>query len=425
MKRIIGIFLIIFSIFLQSCENDSREYKTTLISAEKLMSVSPEMMRNILDKNNTPHGPIVFGYDAYKIIYETTDDLGNKVIASGLLTIPILPDTIPEEKRKLYSFPVVLNEHGTIFLDNEAPTYNYMPGNNSTFPIIALFTGIYGFATAMPDYIGYGESKDHYHPYMIENSLAQASIDMLKASIDFCEKNGILIKRDAYITGYSEGGYAAMATAKKLQEKPELLINVKAVAPLGGIYDLEKMGLAVISQTQLDNDSLAFVGFLVYAYSKTYSKDIVLNQIIQDPYNAILPQLYDGTKSKDEIAKNLDNDIRNLFDPLYLQDMAINTENPFRKKLRENNTDDWAPQSKMRIVHCGHDNILPFALVELSYNKMLANGATKIELIDPEIIFSALVDNDGWSHKECAEHAYKIAAQWFCVLERGPEKCGQ
>ncbi len=423
MRGIFSLLILILSFIFISCENSSREDTSNLIYGEKVLSIPPDLMREILDNDGIPHGSIVFGYDAYKIVYETVDDFGNKVRASGILTIPVLPDTIPEEKRKLYSFPVVLNHHGTIFLNEEAPSYNYMPGKNSTFPIIALFTGIYGFATAMPDYIGYGESKDHYHPYMIQKSLARASIDMLKASIDFCEKNGILIKRDTYITGYSEGGYGAMATAKMLQEKPEILINVKGVAPLDGVYDLEKMGLAVVSQETIKYP--AFIGFMLFSYSNTYPKDVILNQIVQEPYATRIPQLFDGTKTGLEITLQLTQNTQELFYPEYIQDFVLNTENPFRVKLRENNTDNWAPSFKMKIIHCRHDDVLPFALVQLSFNKMIANGGKEIELVDPEDVFSNIVDNDGWSHTECAPYAYQIAAKWFCVLERGAEKCSQ
>ncbi|NPA54665.1 MAG: hypothetical protein GXO21_08390 [Aquificae bacterium] len=421
MKKIFILFLSLFLIGNLSCENGSREGDSKIISVQKLISISPQNMEEILNQKNIPHGPIVFGYDAYKVVYETKDDFGEKVIASGLLVVPVLPDIIPEEKRKLYSFPVVLNHHGTIFQDNEAPSYNYMPADTSTFSLISLFTGIYGFATVFPDYIGYGESKNHYHPYMIQNSLAQASIDMLKASIDFCERNGILVKRDTYITGYSEGGYAAMATAKRLQEKPELLINVKAVAPLDGIYDLENMGLAVVSQEEIKYP--AFIGFLLYAYSKTYPEDVILNQLVQEPYATIIPTLFDGKKSAVEINSSLTSKTLKLFYPQAMQDFALNPKNPFRSKLKENNTDNWAPKFKMKIIHCEHDDVLPYQLVEISFKKLVANGAEDIELVNPEKVFSSLVDNDGWSHKECAPYAYQLAAKWFCILERGEDSC--
>ncbi len=420
MRLFLFLPLFMFSFFLFSCNNDSREGKSPLISVEKLITVAPQVMKSILDNDNIPHGEHVFGYEAYKIIYETEDDFGKKIIASGLFTVPIPPDTLNQQERELFSFPVILNEHGTIFLNREAPSYNFMPGKNSTFPLIALFTGIYGFAMAMPDYIGYGSSNDHYHPYMIEGSLVSASVDMVKASLDFAEKNGIKVKRSLYITGYSEGGYAAMAVAKYLSENTEYPLNVVAAAPLDGVYNLEKMALGVISKEKIDFP--AFIGFLVYAYSKTYPQDILLREILNEPFASRLPYLYDGTKSGIEITLQLTQNTYELFSPAYIEDFVANRENPLRKKLIQNGVDNWVPVFPVKIIHCGHDNVIPFVLAQLSYSNMVSLGAQNIELVNPEVLFGA--DNDGWTHQECAPYAYKIAAHWFCILERSPELCG-
>ncbi len=418
MKRVFLLFFLFF-VSLYGCNIDTKEQKSNFISAQELITVPPDIMKSILDAKEIPHGDHVFGYKAYKILYETTDDNGNKVIASGLLTVPVPPDNL--NGKEYYSFPVVLNNHGTIFLDNEAPSYNFMPGESSTFSVVSLFTGIYGFATAMPDYIGYGASKDHYHPYLIYKSSSNASVDMLKASIDFCEKNDIPIRRDAFLTGYSEGGYVTMATAKKLQEHPEILVNVKAVAPLDGVYDLETMGLGVASKPTMVYP--AFIGFLVYAYTETYPKDVVRNQLVQEPYASSLPSLFDGNHSGEEINANLTTNTNAFFSATYLSDFLLNPENPFRKKLRENSTDNWVPLFPVRIVHCEHDNIIPYQLAYYSYKKMVALGSKDIQIIDPEDEFSSEVDNDGWNHQECAPYAYQFAAKWFCELIYGKGKC--
>ena len=416
MKKIYMLFLSF--VLLMSCNNDTRKIKTNLITAQELITVPSDVMKNILDSKNIPHGNYVFGYKAYKIVYQTVDDSGNPVKASGLLTVPIPPDNLP--KKELYSFPVVLNEHGTIFLDNDAPSYNYQPGESSTFSVLSLFTGIYGFATVMPDYIGYGTSNNHYHPYLIKNSLAKSSVDMLKAVIDFSENNHINMKRDVFITGYSEGGYAAMATAEMLQKEPDFRIHVKAAAPLDGVYDLETIGIGIAAS----NDMIypPFVAFIAYSYTETYPKDIIRNQLVQEPYASLLPSLFNGTKSGAEIYSHLTTKVKEFFNPVYLVDFLTNENNPFRTKLRENNTDNWAPSFPLRIVHCGHDDILPYTLAQISYNRMLSLGATDIQLVDPEDVFG---NPSGWGHRECAPYAYQIAAKWFCELTYGADKCNQ
>ena len=422
MRLIFSLILVLFSFIFFSCNNDSRETKSPLISAEKVFSVSPDDMRNYISNLiNSQSVRYVFGYDAYRIIYRTKDSAGNEVIASGLLTVPILPDNMSEQQKNLFSSPIILNEHGTIFRDNDAPSYNFYPGNNSTFPLIALFTGLYGFTTAMPDYIGYGASKGHFHPYLIKKDLAQDSVDFLKACIDFCEQNGLKTKRDVYITGYSEGGYVAMATAQRLQQNPEYLINVKGAAPLDGVYDLETMALCLMSRGVLNYPS--FVAYLVYAYSQAYTKDLVLNEIINDAYSSLLASLFDGTKSREEIDNVLPKNINQLFKIAYIYDFVSNTQNLFRVKLRENNVDEWVPSFPLQIVHCGHDDVIPYQLAQLSYSKMVSLGGENITLVNPEVVFNA--DNDGWNHAQCAKYAYQIAANWFCILDRGNDMCSR
>lgn len=420
MKLIFSLILVLFSFIFSSCNNDSREAESPLISAEKVFSVSPDDMRNYINNfTDSQNIRYVFGYDAYRITYRTKDSAGNEVIASGLLTVPIPPDDMPPQQKKLFSSPIILNEHGTIFRDNDAPSYNFHPGNNSTFPIIALFTGLYGFTTAMPDYIGYGASKEHFHPYLIKKDLAQDSIDFLKACIDFCEQNGLKTRRDVYITGYSEGGYVAMATAQRLQENPEYLINVKGVSPLDGVYDLETMALGLMFNPSLNYPS--FVAYLVYAYSLAYPQEIVLDEIIGDTYISILPSLFDGTKSREEIDSVLPKNINQLFKIEYISDFVSNNENSLRVKLKENNVDEWVPHFPLQIVHCGHDDVIPYQLAQLSYSNIVSLGGNDIIFVDPEVVFNA--DNDGWNHAQCAKYAYQIAANWFCILDRGNDMC--
>ena len=112
---------------------------------------------------------------AYKIIYKTTNTDGTEIQASGALIIPNTTDAVA----------MISQQHGTIRTDAQAPS-NYGTGSEA-YSIASIF-GSNGYIIACPDYIGYGISKNIEHPYEHRESLAQASLDMIRASSEFINK---------------------------------------------------------------------------------------------------------------------------------------------------------------------------------------------------------------------------------------------
>ncbi|ACO04755.1 MAG TPA: hypothetical protein DEP48_02230 [Persephonella sp.] len=441
MRRYLFLFFFLISgLFLAGCKNDTYVVPKPFIQAEEIGSLDKDTVNSFLQASGIDTtGKTIFGLKAYRITYWTLDDNNQKIKASGLLVIPDI-DSLDPALRGLYSFPIISDQHGTIFLDSEAPTNAFSSDlealrnggkpSSTTFSTVLPYTGLLGFATVMPDYIGYGESKDHYHTYMLEQSLANSVIDLIRAVLEFCEKNGYHIKREVYLAGYSEGGYATMAAAKKIQTFYRYF-DLKGVAPMAGVYDLEKMGAAIVTAPALTFPP--FPAYVVYAYSQTYDY-INLADLIQDTFINQLPSYFDKTKDGNTIygmmfaavGKTPGSDIfevTDFFKPEAVNDYLTNDNNPFKVALRDNNVDDWVPKMKMVFIHCGGDNILPQALAYETYQKFVQAGAPDVEFIDPEVVYSSLVGPDGWDHAECAPYAYQILIGWLCVQEYGADRC--
>jgi len=416
-----------------SCESGSSKKESVLIEVQELGYISSAEVENMLNsgirtipikKNQLDY----FGIIVYKVTYWTTDNRGNQVRASGLFAIPDY-----KSLHTIYSYPLVSDNHGTIFLNNKAPTeemlryFNQEQTQSNTLSLILNYTGKLGFAVVMPDYIGYGESVEIFHPYMIEEPLANSVIDMIKAAYEYSEENNLPMRREVYLTGYSEGGFVTMAAAKKLQKYPEFFY-IKAALPMAGVYNLEDFGLAILSQ-QSPIPYPPFIGYVVSSYSQVYD-DIFLSQLVQPNFVDKLVPLFDKTKDGDTIyglmlnyaEKDPQNDIF-LVEDLFLEETISNfITNPqfsFRKKLRENNVDDWTPQIKMIIIHCGGDNILPKSLAFATFEKFINNGADNIEFIDPEDVFQ----KGSLNHSQCSSYAYQIMFNKICVQEYGEAKC--
>ncbi|WP_456399751.1 alpha/beta hydrolase family protein [Persephonella sp.] len=440
-KLLLSGFVLFSFLFYVSCDNDTYiPIDKVLIDVQEIGSLDSKAVEAFLKnaKIDTTNKTI-FGLKAYRITYWTYDDNFNKVKASGLF---VIPDTsvLDPKLQSLYSFPMVSDQHGTIFLDSDAPSNAFTNDlkaiagggvpSSLTFTTVLPYTGLLGFATVMPDYIGYGESKDHYHPYMLENSLSNAVIDMIRASIEFAERENIPMKREVYLAGYSEGGYATMAAAKKY-EKIYKYFKVKGVVPMAGVYNLEKMGLGLTTASELIYPP--FLAYMIYAYSETY-KSISLSDLVHDVFVSQIPPLFDKTKDGNTIygtlfalaGKTPGSDkflITDLFKPEALTKFTTDETFPFRKALRDNSVEDWTPTVKMLFIHCGGDNVLPQLLAYETYQKFLNQGAKDIEFIDPEKVYPNLVDPDGWNHSECAPYAYKILIGWLCVQEYGAQRC--
>ena len=137
MKRIILALTLIFQSFVSINAQH-------LVSTEIIETFSPN------DLN------FIFGYEAtfevemYKIIYNTTDAVGDPIIASGAFSRPI--------SNECTNFPMMMYHHGTTLNKENVPSRINGESQLSNF-----FGGI-GYYGMAPDYVGMGDSPG-LHPY--------------------------------------------------------------------------------------------------------------------------------------------------------------------------------------------------------------------------------------------------------------------
>ena len=109
---------------------------------------------------------------------------------------------------------IVLCPHFTIASNAECPTECH------TYEAIAL---VGDNLLIMPDYEGYGASKDRTHPYINHHLLATQSYDALKAGYRvFRDYSGAKLEDDwkLYVAGCSQGGGNALAIHRELESAP-------------------------------------------------------------------------------------------------------------------------------------------------------------------------------------------------------------
>ena len=319
---------------------------------------------------------------------------------------------------------MICDNHGTIFTDAEAPTNVEITSNLPEHSGAVLMTGYAGFASIIPDYIGYGKSKDVAHPYMLKEASAEASLDMVKASIYYMEQNGIALNYQLYISGYSQGGYTAMALAQEVENEFSA-VNLMGVAAMAGPHDLE-----ALADKELDaNNTMIFPAFLAYladSYS-FFDEDIPLTDLVLETDTTMYHNLFDGTKNEVEIHAELGLTINNgfgvyksdeLFKTTLINDYKnnINTGAILREEFIQNSTYNWTPKTKVNLIHCTNDEIIPFSMSQKAYDTMTSNGAKEITLTP---ISSVTPVAGQFVHSNCGSPAYQQAIGWFSAIRNG------
>jgi pimeloyl-ACP methyl ester carboxylesterase len=301
--------------------------------------------------------------DAYKIIYSTVDANGSPIKASGLLAIP--------QKTTTKKSPFLSYQHGTIFLDSQAPSISA-----TSISGISTLSGM-GFVVSAPDYIGYGESSSIMHPYIHADSLANASIDMLRASKNFLQQKSIKLNSQLFLTGYSEGGYATLALQKKLQESHTDEFTVTASAAAAGPFDLTETAKTIANKA--NNPKPAFMSFVLKAYDDIYQLNKV-SEMFQSPYINIVNTYFDGTHSSSSINSGLNHTTMELFNSPFLTALQGSAQHSIKDKLTLNNIYDWKPTAPTRFYHSLNDEIVPYHNAQKAFNTMTANGAIDVTL---------------------------------------------
>ena len=408
-----SIFISTNIILFVGCGDIDRPADTRVKGGEIVVDFSSKMMKdNLLQKGLIDKNQVVFGYKAYKIPYTTTDEHGEEVAVSGLF---VIPTGVPSAISKL-GFSMVSDDHGTIFANADAPS---VIASNSGVPDGAsiLLTSLGGFATLQPDYIGFGDSyKKHYHPFVLKKSLAYTTIDFIKAVKNFAYNNNILLNNQLFLTGYSEGGYASMATLQKIEEDGELSVDM--AIPMAGPYDVNKTAFGVLSSPKLSVPS--FMANFGYAYAKAYDKEV--STVINEPYASKLPALIDGSKTREFIDPELSYDTTGstgLFNPTFVNNFFKDSNFWFRDAVVGNTVSNWAPDTPVRLLHCQGDDVIPYAISQITEASMQKMGARDVKLIPIE---KELRLDHNMTHGECGEYAYKLAVRIFSKIRE--EKFG-
>jgi hypothetical protein len=199
----------------------------------------------------------------YHLSYETVDPAGNLTLSSGALMVPSGTDT-----RCTGSRPIVLYAHGTT-TDRNYDISQFATTGNGEGQILAAVFAAEGYIVVAPNEVGYDVSTLDYHPYLIAGQQSMDMIDSLtaaRASLPTADVPASVDGGKLFITGYSEGGYVAMATHAAMQAAG---LTVTASGPMSGPYALSAFSDAIF-EGQVNNSGAKSLALVIVAYQKAY-----------------------------------------------------------------------------------------------------------------------------------------------------------
>jgi pimeloyl-ACP methyl ester carboxylesterase len=380
MNRKITITIIIaFFLFSISCAVDEKAEQSVLNSYRTLTAipVTPELIVQIIANLKLPElndtqilQLILYPVKVYKITYRTTYK-GNEIIASGAVSVPDTPG----------KFPVVNYHHGTIFRDSRAPS-NYRGGlDMEAETALGMIIASSGFICSSPDLIGYGDSTDQLHPYHLSVPTAASSLDMLRAVGELLDSLGYDPPGSYYLSGYSEGAYAAMSLQREIEQYHSNEFPLTASSLGAGAYYLSGTIAGMIGYTTLA--SPAYIAFIISAYNEYYGWGRDLSAVFQSPYSDRLAAgiLY-GDLTQGEINNLLTGNVFRLFTGQFLSDFRGAAEEQLKAAFIENDLiNGWMPRVPTRLYHGTWDDVVPKFNSEIATNSFNLAGSSSVQFI--------------------------------------------
>ena len=197
----------------------------------------------------------------YHLRYTTVGGANEATDASGALMVPIGLDS-----KCIGARPIILYAHGTT--TDRAFNIAKVHDNGEGF-LLAAFFASQGYIVVAANYAGYDTSTLPYHPYLVGDQQSKDMIDALTAARSALPVAAALLTTDSgrlFITGYSQGGYVAMATHRAMEAAG---MRVTASAPMSGPYAMAAF-VDAVAFGEVNASAPVSWTLLITAYQKSY-----------------------------------------------------------------------------------------------------------------------------------------------------------
>ena len=346
--------------------------------------------------------PAQYGFWLYKVTYETVDIHGDYHIATGSICYP----RVDWPQIANQAFPILSYQHGTVVEKSSVTS------ETGEWILPAILTGS-GYVYVEPDYLGLGGSEG-MHPYQLAEPYGTAVVDLLRATRQFAAENDqFQLNSQLFLAGYSEGGYASMATHKIIERDYRDEFEVTVSFPMAGAYSMSGiMTDVMLSYTPYGQPF--YFPYVLISYIESYPNIGIIEDYILPEYLFII-DMFDGYHSSGEINNAMPSIPITIMDPDSVTSFEENPNHTLRNALRENDLWDWLPQAPVYLFHGLGDEVVPPENSQMAFDQFVANGAEDVHI--------DYIPEDWGGHSDIAPFAllgaFEIGKDYKQIIELG------
>ena len=293
---------------------------------------------------------------AFDITHPSADPQGKPVTLSARVYVP---QAALDGTHALDG--AALANHGTIASNAECPT---MTGSFES-----MFAWM-NFAIVIPDYYGFGASKDRPQAFLDWETTARGSLDAWFAAMQLLQDKGVEAGDLRFNYGYSQGGFNTLANLRYLSEHPELDLHFTKSFAGGGPFDVPQTWASYLDGSY--SNALGFIPLTLVSMNESQQLGLDYAALFKEPLLShwrewILSKQYNMSSINDKLGKVGIADI--------LSEDLVAGQGPAYAKIMETAaryslTSGWkpAPGNRIYISHSSKDDIVPYE----NYTKMKA-----------------------------------------------------
>jgi pimeloyl-ACP methyl ester carboxylesterase len=277
----------------------------------------------------------------FPVAYWSQTPQGDSLLVSGRVYFP---------KNRILNGIIVAN-HYTMTSDEEVPS------NRLSMEMIFLMKG---YAVIMPDYVGYGLSREEVHPYLHWRNAAQTAVDLLNCMPELLDYYGYTYPKDVVVTGYSQGGAVALGVARMIEENyhQENEWTVRKLYAGAGPYD--PAGTYLFSMERNEMGIPAAIPLIVMGLNDAYELGFTLDEFFLDP---LLSNYEDWVVSKEYTVGQINQLMGSTIMSELMTEDALTLDSPQADMLYEvllwNSNVGYDLQAPAYFLHSLEDEVVP------------------------------------------------------------------
>ncbi|MEI7830241.1 MAG: lipase family protein [Prolixibacteraceae bacterium] len=277
------------------------------------------------------------GVKVYVVTYNTTFGT-KKLVASGVVCIP----------DGGISYPMLSFQNGTNTVYINAPSANVA---NYNVQLISGFAAT-GFVVVIPDYLGFGSSKEVFHPYLHKESTVTSILDLFRAVKEMSYKADLNMKlnSDLYLMGYSQGGLSTLQLHQAIETRYSTEFNLKAVGCGAGPYNLSQLTETIVAASTFPQPY--YIAYIMKGFKSAAVFTNPYADIFNEPYASRIDGLFDGINSGGAINNQLTTNMVQLFTSEFRTTMNTNAKfQVMRDALVASSVTAWKIKAPLILTH--------------------------------------------------------------------------